>query len=84
LAAELASLLFFKLAVRDDVVEHLTTVYKLKEHVPMMVCPDDVPKATDMWVVEQRDYGSLTGRPNLFRMVGALFISSTCMLAVLP
>lgn len=52
LSAELACLLLLEFAVGDDVVEHLTTVDILKQHVPVVVCTDDIAQATDMGVTE--------------------------------
>lgn len=76
LATKLARLLFLELAVRDDVVEHLTTVDVLKEHVPVIICAHDITQAADMWVVEKGDYGCFAGGSNLLGLIGAFFVGS--------
>lgn len=50
LSAELPGLLLLKLAVRDDIVEHLAAVDVLEEHVPMVVGSDDIAQAADVRV----------------------------------
>lgn len=80
LAGKLASLLFLETAVRDDVIEHLTAIDKLKHHVPMEVCPDDIFHAADIRVAEEADNGGLSGGADFFGVVGSLTISSALML----
>lgn len=82
LTAELAGLLFLELAVGDDVVEHLASIDKLKEHVPVIVCTNDIAKSTDVRVVEEGDDGGFTCGANLFGLVGTLFIGATLVVIV--
>lgn len=59
LAGEFPSLLFFKLSMRDDVVQHLTAINVFKQHVPVPSRSQVVPESADVLVVEQADDGSL-------------------------
>lgn len=76
LTAELAGLLLLELAVRDDVVEHLTTVDILEEHVPVVICPHNVSHAANVGVVEEGDDGSLASCSDLFGLVSSLLIGA--------
>lgn len=82
LSTELAGLLLLKLAVGDDVVEHLAAIDKLEEHIPVVVCANYITQAANVGVVEEGDDGSFTGGANLFRLVGALFIGTALMVIV--
>jgi hypothetical protein len=82
LAREFASLLLLEAAVRDDVVEHLAAIYKLEQHIPVVVCPDDVLHATDVGVVEQADNGGLSGRPDFLGVVGSLAVGGALVLVL--
>jgi GT2 family glycosyltransferase len=59
----------------DDVVEHLTAVDILKQHVPVVVCTDDISHPTDVRVVEKRDNGGFAGSSDLLGLVCALLFS---------
>lgn len=52
LPAELARLLLLKLAVGDDVVEHLAAIHKLEEHVPVVVCSHYISQSADVRMTE--------------------------------
>jgi hypothetical protein len=82
LAGEFASLFFLETTVRDDVVEHLTTVYKLEQHVPVVVCPDDILHATDVGVVEQADNGGFSRGSDFLGVVGSLAVGSALVLVL--
>ncbi len=82
LATELAGLLLLELAMGDDVVEHLASVDKLKKHVPVVVCTDDIAQAANVGVVEEGDDGGFTGGANLFGLVGTLFVGTALMIIV--
>ena len=55
LSAKLPRLLLFQSAMTDDVVEHLASVDILEQHVPVVVCPDNIAHAADVRVVGQCD-----------------------------
>ena len=74
LARKLAGLLLLELPVRDDVVEHLAAVDVFEEHVPVPSCPQVVPQAADVLVVEQADDCGLAGIPVLPGGVGLLAV----------
>lgn len=82
LPAELARLLLFEFAVRDDVIQHLTAINKLEEHVPMVVRANYVAQAADMRVIKKRDNGSLTCRSDLLGLVGPLLIGAALVAIV--
>jgi hypothetical protein len=68
--------------VRDDVVEHLAAIDKLEEHVPVVVCANDIAHATDVGVAEQTDNGSLSGGADLLGVVGALTVGGALVLVL--
>ncbi len=80
LAAELARLLFLELAMGDDVVEHLTAVDKLEEHVPVIVCADNIAQAADMGMIEEGDYGGFAGGTDFLGLIGALLVGSALVI----
>lgn len=82
LAGKLASLLFLEAAVRDDVVEHLTAIDKLKHHVPVEVCPDDIFHAADIRVAQEANNGGLSGGADFLGVVGSLAVSSALVLVL--
>lgn len=82
LARELAGLFFLELAVRDDVVKHLTTIDILKQHIPVVVCTDNIPKSTNVGVVEEGDDSCLACSTDLLGLVGALLIGAALMAIV--
>lgn len=60
LASKLACDAFAQSTVADDVVEHLTAVDVLKDHVVMMLMDNHLTHPTYVGVVEQHGEGSLT------------------------
>jgi hypothetical protein len=82
LAGELARLLFLQTAMRDDVVEHLSSVDELEEHIPVVVGPHHVSHAADVGVIKKADDGGLSGRTNLLGMVGSLAVGGTLVLVL--
>ena len=82
LSRELASLFLFEFAMGNDVVQHLAAIYKLKEHIPVVVRPDDISQAAYMGMVEQCDDSSLSRSANLFRVISPFFICSTLVAIV--
>jgi hypothetical protein len=72
LSAKLARLLLLELSVGNDVIEHLTAVDKLEEHVPVVVGSDDISQAADVGMVEEGDDGGLAGCADLLGLVGSL------------
>lgn len=73
LTTELPGLLFLELAVRDDVVEHLSAIDIFEQHVPVVVCTDNIAEAANVGMTEEGNNGSLSGGTDLFGMVVALF-----------
>ena len=55
LPGELAGYSLPQPAMADDVVEHLASVDILEQHVPVVVCPDNIAHAADVRVVGQCD-----------------------------
>ena len=82
LARELASLLLLEAAVGDDVVQHLSSVDKLEEHVPVVVGAYDISHATNIRVVQQADNGGFAGGPDLLGMVGSFAVGSALVLVL--
>ena len=82
LTSELPRLLVLQASMRDDVVQHLSTVDVFEQHVPMIVCPLDVSHCADVGMVEQRDDGGLSSCPNLLRVVLPFTITIVCMTVV--
>jgi hypothetical protein len=82
LAGEFAGLFLLEFAVGDDVVEHLTSVDKLEEHVPVIVGPNDISQAADMRMVQESHDGSLARGADLLGMIGPLLISKALMAVV--
>lgn len=82
LAGELAGLLLLETAVRDDIVEHLASIDKLKQHVPVVVCAHDISHATDVGVVEQADNGGFSGGSNLFGVVCSFAVGGALVLVL--
>jgi len=80
LATKLAGLLLLKTAVRDDVVQHLTTVDVFEQHVPVVVRADDIAHPTDVRVVDQGNNGSLAGSADLLGVVGSFTILGSAVL----
>lgn len=52
LTTKLPSLLLLELPVGDDIVKHLTAIDIFKQHVPVVVCSDDIAQAANVRVVE--------------------------------
>lgn len=52
LTTKLSSLLLLELPVRDDIVKHLTAIYVFKQHVPMVICSDNIAQAANVRMVE--------------------------------
>lgn len=80
LAAEFAGLFLFQFPVRDDVVEHLTTIDILEEHIPMIVRPLDIPHRADVGMIQEGDNGGFPGRTNLLRVIRPLTLTIATML----
>lgn len=66
LSAKLARLFFLEFAMRNNVIEHLAAIYKLKEHIPMVVGSDNIAKAADVRMVQQRDNSSFASCSDFF------------------
>lgn len=82
LSSELARLLFLEAAVRDDVVEHLSTVDELEHHVPVEVCAHDILHAAYVGMVQQTDNGSLSGGSDFFGVVGSFTVGGALVLVL--
>ena len=82
LSSELARLLFLQAAVRDDVVEHLTAIDKLKHHVPVEVRAHHILHAAYVRVVQQTDNGGLPGCADFFGVVGSFTVGSALVLVL--
>ncbi len=52
LSTELPGLLFFQSAMRDDVVQHLTSINILEKHIPVIICSNNVPHGTYIWMTQ--------------------------------
>jgi len=76
LPTELAGLLLFELAMGDDVVEHLAAVDVLKQHVPVVVCADNITQATYIGVVEECYDGGFASGSDLLGLVGPLLFGT--------
>ena len=81
LAGEASGILLLELAMRDDVIKHLTTVHILEEHIPVPSCPDVVAESTNVGVVQYVDEGGLARIPDLPGLVGGLsfFLAGTAV-----
>jgi hypothetical protein len=66
----------------DDVVEHLTAIDKLEEHVPVIVGTDDISQAADVGMIEECDDGGLSGCSNLLGLVCTLLFGSALVVVV--
>lgn len=61
LSTELARLLFLQSAVRNDVIEHLTTIDVFEEHIPVISRLYIVTHAADVRMIDQCNNGSFAG-----------------------
>jgi hypothetical protein len=52
--------------MRDDVVEHLSSVYIFEQHVPVVGGLDDIFHPADVRMIQQANDSSLSGSPDLF------------------
>ena len=82
LTGELAGLFLLETSVRDDVVEHLSSVYEFEEHVPMVICAHDIPHATNVGVVEQTDNSSFPCSSNFLGVVGSFAVGSALVVVL--
>ncbi|KAI7498668.1 protein kinase [Hortaea werneckii] len=82
LAPEFAGLLLFQPAVTDDVVQHLSTVDILKEHVPVVVGSYDIAHTTDVRMVDKRHNGCLACGSDLFAVICPLALGLCTVLAL--
>jgi len=80
LAGELAGLLLLQSTVRDDIVEHLSSIYILEQHVPVVVGSNDISHATDIRMVQEANNGGLPCCSDLLRMVCALAVGLAVVL----
>lgn len=80
LTGELACLFLLELAVRDDVVEHLTTINVFEQHVPMVGGAHDIAHATNVWMVNEADNGRFTRCPDLLGTIGPFGLALVAML----
>lgn len=80
LSSELASLLFFEFAMRNNIVEHLATVDVFEQHVPMVGGAHDVAHATDVRMVHETDDGGFTGGSDFLGAIGPFRLARTAML----
>src|SRR5277367_1473366 len=65
LSGKLSSVLFPKLSMANDVIEHLSAVDIFEEEVEMTLCDDDVSHSTNVWMPKQSDDCGLADCPNL-------------------
>ena len=76
LTAKLSGLLLLKLAVGDDVVEHLAAVDVFEKHIPMMIGTDNIMKRTNVWVIQEGTDSRFTSSSYFFGLVGALLVGT--------
>lgn len=81
LTGEASGVLLLELAMRDDVIKHLTTVHILEEHIPVPSRPDVVAESTDVGVVQHVDESRLARIPDLSGLVGgfSFFLAGTAV-----
>jgi hypothetical protein len=53
----------------DDIVEHLSTVDILEEHVPMKICTINVSHATYVRMVNETNNGGFASSPDFFGVI---------------
>lgn len=63
----------------DDIVEHLSTVDILKEHIPVVVRAHHITKSADIRVIKQGDDRSLSSRADFFGLVCSFFVGAAVM-----
>lgn len=66
----------------DDVVEHLTSVDILEEHIPVVICPDHVAHTTDVRMIGQGDDGGFTRCADLLAMVCPFALCRCAVLSI--
>lgn len=79
LTSEFSRLFFLQFTMGYDVVQHLTAVDILEEHVPMIRSPDHVAHPADVWMAHQADNGGLSRCPDLLRAVCPLRFPAVAM-----
>lgn len=82
LASEFPSLLLLESSMRDDVIEHLSSVDELEEHVPVVIRSYDVAHTTYVGVVEQADDSSFSCSSNFLRVVGSFTVRGALVLVL--
>ena len=80
LAGELARLFLLELPMRDNIVEHLTTVDIFKQHVPVICGAHDIAHATDIGMVHEADNGRFTRSTNFLGAIGPFGLTLIAML----
>ena len=80
LAAKLPSLFLLQPAMRDDVVQHLTSIDILKQHVPMVIGTHHISHCADIRVIEQSDDGCFSGSPDFLGVICTFAVSIITML----
>lgn len=82
LAAEFPGLLFLEPAVADNVVQHLTTVDILEQHVPVVIRSHDVAHATDVGMVGKGHNGSLSRCADFLAVICPFALGSRTVLPI--
>lgn len=80
LPGELARLFLLELPMRDNIVEHLTTVDVFKQHVPVICGAHDIPHATDVGMAHEADNGRFTRGPNFLGAISPFGLPLVAML----
>lgn len=79
LTTELSGLLFFQLAVGNNVVQHLAPVDVFEQHVPMVVGSNDISHPTYIRMIDQADDGRLSSGSDFFGRFGTIPIGLGAM-----
>lgn len=74
LTTELSCLLLLKFPMRDDVVEHLTPIDVLEEHVPMIIGAHNISHAANVGMIQEGNDGCLARRSYFFGLIGSFLV----------
>ena len=65
-----------------NIIEHLPAVYVFEQHIPVIVCSNDISQTADVRVIEEGDYGGFSCCADFLGLVCSFLVGTALVIVV--
>lgn len=69
LTSEFSSSFFLEFAMRDNIIEHLSSIDIFKQHIVVMGHNHNITHSTNVWMTQEGRYSGFPNRSDLFAFI---------------